>query len=1144
MALNQEYCLGNRMKIKLNCSPPRDGRCRLRLCGVLLCLLALGAPWLVPAVAVEVPAPGQLLLSLPVNNDHGLRILAPNLLELELDQVKSPDTVTLSVWNFASSGSALLTLALPQFTVLADGTALPVEAFGFKRRVAYAPLAHRDLRVASYLYLKLAGDVADNQNVEVRNPDGQLWPSTTVFTARKDPLRFNPALHVNQEGYLPASPKKAMVGYYLGSLGEMSVPAAAGFKLVDASGTEVFSGSLRARPDVGYTYSPAPYQAVYEADFSGFTTPGVYRLVVPGMGASLSFRIDDGEAMNFARAYALGLYHQRCGAPNELPFTRFTHAACHTAPAAVPSPQSAFSFTWNIVAQVSSDFAANPRHTAPQLRSEATQLYPLVNTGQIDVSGGHHDAGDYSKYTTNSAALVHTLVFAVDALPGVADLDNLGLPESGDGISDLLQEAKWEADFLAKLQDADGGFYFLVYPRDRAYENNVLPDRGDPQVVWPKNTAATAAATAALAQAASSPRFKQTYPEAAALYLQKARLGWQFLTNAITKYGKDGAYQKLTHYGDNFMHDDELAWAATELFLATGDEAYHQKLKEWFDPADPVTRRWGWWRMSESYGNAIRSYAFAARSGRLPASRLDATFLLKCEQQIEGAGRDALQWSDQSAYGTSFPEETKHVRGGGWYFSLDQAFDLIVADQLDYPPANDPRPRFIEAYLTNMNYEAGCNPVNISYITGLGRRRQREIVHQYAQNDRRVLPPSGLPLGNLQTGLPYLDLYTSELGAMSYPDDGAAVAPYPYYDRWSDTFNVSTEFVVVNQARALAGLAFLAAQTPLRNQSWRPVAAQIAGLPAQAPINTPVTVTFQGPPDWDAAASTIVWEAQDQEPASGPSFTFTPGANGTQWVEVEAYQPDGRRVFAANTFGADNGLPNVTVTSPATLASVADNTTGTFNFHRTGDLAGALNINFDLTGTATKWNDYRRPEGDMPDNVTFPAGADAVSLTIVPVASSLLDQTRVVTLAVKSGSTYNAGSPNTVSITLAGASASAPPPTDTPPPVTSSPPPVTNPPPVTSPPPADNSPPPVSDPPPVTSPPPNSTPPPVSEPPPVVTPPPVTAPPPPPVTNPPPVTAPSPPARPVRNGSGGALSDWFLAALAWLCLLRWRGRRS
>ena len=43
----------------------------------------------------------------------------------------------------------------------------------------------------------------------------------------------------------------------------------------------------------------------------------------------------------------------------------------------------------------------------------------------------------------------------MDSIPGVVLWDNLGIPESGDGIPDVLQEAKWEADFLAKMQDAD-----------------------------------------------------------------------------------------------------------------------------------------------------------------------------------------------------------------------------------------------------------------------------------------------------------------------------------------------------------------------------------------------------------------------------------------------------------------------------------------------------------------------------------------------------------------------------------------------------------------------------------------------------------------------------------------------------------------
>src|SRR5207244_7542737 len=138
----------------------------------------------------------------------------------------------------------------------------------------------------------------------------------------------------------------------------------------------------------------------------------------------------------------------------------------------------------------------------------------------------------------------------------VGDFDNLGIPESGDGKSDLLEEAKWEADFLAKMQDADGGFYFLVYPRNREYESDVLPDRGDAQVVWPKNSAATAAAVAALAQCGSSPLFKKQFPEAAGNYLARAQRGWDVLPTGIAQYGKDGVYHMLTHDEDDFTDDD------------------------------------------------------------------------------------------------------------------------------------------------------------------------------------------------------------------------------------------------------------------------------------------------------------------------------------------------------------------------------------------------------------------------------------------------------------------------------------------------------------------------------------------------------------------------------------------------------------
>lgn len=955
-----------------------------------------------------------------------LRVIAPDLLELELIQAKTPGAGGGGAWNFALPATAVTTPAPEQFAVTAGGRPIRATAVGLKRRAVRAPLEGGELWVGTWVYLRLDAEIPADAEVTVTNPSGALWDSTASFRAHADALRESPAIHINQEGYLPELPKKAMIGHYLGSLGELAVPAQ-DFRLINPRGETVFTGKLTLRPDRGYAYSPAPYQRIHEADFTAFRTPGEYRLVVPGLGASLPFRIDDGVAMAFARAYALGIYHQRCGGENAMPFTRFVHDECHLAPADVPTSAPEFSSVWSRLGA-----SAKPAPTATPAagagaapRVGLTPLFPYVRQGSVKVPGGHHDAGDYGKYTTNSAAFVHHLMFAVDSIPGAEECDNLGLPESGDGVADLLQEAKWEADFLAQMQDDDGGFYFLVGPRDRAYESDVLPDQGDSQVVWPKNTAATAAAVAALAQAASSPRFRETYPDVAADYLNRARKGWQFLMAAFNRLGPQGSYQRFTHYGDNHGHDDELAWAAAELYLATGEEEFHRKFLLWCDPGSDRTRRWGWWRLSECWGNAIRSYAFGARSGRLGVARLKADLLAKCEREIEAAGRDALRNSDDSAYGTSFPVQTKRMRGGGWYFSLDQGFDLVVASLLDYPPGADPRPRFLEAYLANLNYEAGTNPVNLTYVTGLGQRRPRELVHQFAANDRRVLPPSGLPVGNIQAGQPHLPRYGAELGALSFPGDGAATAPYAYYDRWTDTHNVSVEFVIVNQARALAGLVWLAARTEAGRQPWRPAAGKITGLPEKGAAGEKVAARFVAPDGLDPAEAQVIWEAADGTTGTGPDFSFTPGEFGLQWVEAEARWPDGRRAFAVVGTDARVERPSVTVSALQPVASVAEGTRAVIEFRRTGDLARPLTVHFLLGGSAAKWSDYRRPEGDMPVQMTIPAGKASVPMTLQPMASGLGTATREVSVKIKPGKTYHAGTPREARVTLIGAAAAS-----------------------------------------------------------------------------------------------------------------------
>jgi hypothetical protein len=846
-------------------------------------------------------------LILPAVGDHALRVLTPTLLELREITTKAPDPAQAASWNFVNASGQSTAPSASQFTVTVGGTTVAATAVGFRRRVLCAPLKTYDLRIDNALYLQLASPVADGQRVVVTDPDGQIWPATESFAVTADPLRYSPGIHVNQEGYVPSFPKKAMIGYYLGDMGEMPVAATA-FSVIDvATNAVVFQGPLTAREDVGYQTTPLPYQHVFVADFSGLTAPGEYQIQVEGMGTSLPFLINDGIAMAWVRTYALGMYEQRSGMAVGLPYTRFARSADHTAPASVPVPDNspAFAFTWTCIKSYTSQATQDSPpmqfpQAAPNLTSNETSLYPFVNTGTVDVSGGHWDAGDYSKYTENSAQLIHELIFAVDNIPGVSTLDNLGIPESGDGIPDVLQEAKWEADFLVKMQDADGGFYFLVYPINEEYESS-LPQNGEAQVVWPKNTSVSAAATAALAEAGSSPAMKRYYPTQAAAYLAAAQKGWAFLQAATARYGAS-RYQKLTFYSDDWQDNDEFAWAASALYAATGTAAYQTQLFALFpNPADPSTFRWGWWSMSEGWGNAIRDYAFAASSGRLPASDLNAPYLAACQAQIVAAGNNVVAWAADNAYGTPFAPATKAVLGGGWYFSLDQASDAAVAYLVS------PEPAFVDALVSAMNYEGGTNPVNVTYLTGLGLKRQRNTVDQFAVNSRRILPPSGIPLGQVTAAFEYLPSYGSELSELSYPTDSGSTNTYPYYDRWSDAYNVTQEFITVNQARSLMATALLASLTSSSGGSWTAPVATITVPSATVPLNTPLALTVQVP-GLDLTGSRIVWEGRDQQPAFGSTFVVTPVNNGDQWVEAEVEWPDGRRAFAQADFQANSPL--------------------------------------------------------------------------------------------------------------------------------------------------------------------------------------------------------------------------------------------
>jgi hypothetical protein len=159
----------------------------------------------------------------------------------------------------------------------------------------------------------------------------------------------------------------------------------------------------------------------------------------------------------------------------------------------------------------------------------------------------------------------------------------------------------------------------------------------------------------------------------------------------------------------------------------------------------------------------------------------------------------------------------------------------------------------------------------------------------------------------VESGFSSLWVYpNNQIEGLVYPPDGGG-NQYPFYDRWGDSWNVQDEFVILNQARALGNLAYLAAQTSLKTQPWKSVLGQIAVTPVDAASGA---VQFSlSAPGVDLSSAKVVWETRDADPVMGQTFTFTPKVNDNQWVEAEATLPDGRRIFATNSFTGTS--PNV-----------------------------------------------------------------------------------------------------------------------------------------------------------------------------------------------------------------------------------------
>ena len=357
----------------------------------------------------------------------------------------------------------------------------------------------------------------------------------------------NGHIHVDQFGYLPDEHKVAVIsdpekGFNAGDHFTpgpvLELRRATDGKSVYRGAPELFN---RGRTDA------VSGDRGWWFDFTAVTDPGVYYIFDPSMGVrSHVLRIGSGVYRDVLRAAVRVFYYQR-------------EATAHVAP-----------------------WAETPWLDGPAFLQDrdARALWAKQDPSTArELSGGWMDAGDTNKYPPFLSEAVHPLLYAWRANPA-AFTDDFNVPESGNGLPDLLDEVKWELDWLARMQDADGGVFVKMGTVEYAATWPPSTDR-HPRYYGPKCSGATIVTAGVFAHAARVFRQFEPWRTFGAELAGRAERAWTWYTTHPRSYDCDsGEIKSGSANLDAAEQDRAEAIAAMHLWALTGKPAYHEAFKK------------------------------------------------------------------------------------------------------------------------------------------------------------------------------------------------------------------------------------------------------------------------------------------------------------------------------------------------------------------------------------------------------------------------------------------------------------------------------------------------------------------------------------------------------------------------------------
>lgn len=522
-------------------------------------------------------------------------------------------------------------------------------------------------------------------------------------------------IRLNQIGFTANGPKTAVV----------VAPEAWYFSVRDPGGSKIYYTAELSAQKVWATSA----ETLKVADFSQFTREGEYVVWVEGKGASYPFTVKNSSYDDALRGLLKAFYYQRASTPlTSACAGRWARDAGH--------PDNEVS--------VHPSAASDP--SKPGFRA-AHQTFSSPK--------GWYDAGDYGKYTVNAGITTYELLLLYEQFPGYLKTLSLTIPESNNSLPDILDEIKWELDWLLTMQDpADGGVYHKI--TDKSFIGDLMPAAANEKRYFIGKGAAAAfdfAAVLAVAYRIYKP-FLASYADSC---LTAAKYAWEWGQLYPDSTFRNPADVVTGEYGDRRTGDEHL-WAGCELFIATGDSAYY-------------------------VAGESRSSNFVVPGW--PDVALLGCYSLALQKNDSLSKRRILKVADELVNRIpSHPYRMCNVTGDYYWGSnavvANQGVSMLVA----YLLTSDIT--YLEGAVHAVDYLFGRNATGYCFVTGFGKKSPLYPHHRPSTADNIVPPVPGLLVGGPNPGS---------------RDGESCTAPYPaprakaYFD---NTCSFTTNEVAIN----------------------------------------------------------------------------------------------------------------------------------------------------------------------------------------------------------------------------------------------------------------------------------------------------------------------------------------------------------